>query len=82
MDNNKRIENLMYSSSTPCKYFHIRKDNKWYFKVGIYKDIPLDEFDRDILEDMLYEIENNVFTYKTQLNLVQIRREIIYSNRN
>lgn len=70
------IENFLKQSADKCQFFRIGKDNNFYFKRGNYQYIPLVEFDRDILLEMLEEIECNVYNKSTLENIKQIRKEI------
>jgi len=71
----ERIKNII--SRGYCPFFYINRDDQWCMKSGVYKDLPLIEFPRDTLLEMLDEIAANCFSYKTRINLTDIRKEIL-----
>lgn len=70
------IENDEGMKTESCKLFYINRNNKWCLKRGTYRDIELDSFDIDEIDDYLDKIRDNVESLNTIKNIDIIKREI------
>lgn len=68
--------NTMLGNGVVCKFFYINKDDKWCLKFGYHKDIPLDNYTEEELDNLFNGLLEEEISYRTKMNIEQIKSEL------
>ena len=76
MNLDQRVDNIL-NSTERCKVFKLDVDSNWTLTLGRFQGVKLSEFTKDNLLEILDEIQANILNYKTQRNIIIIKKEFL-----
>lgn len=72
----ERVHNFLLQTSEYCEYFRIGLDNNYYTTKAFNREIPLCNWDKEHLTEVLDELEGSPVSYRTLVNIRTIRKEL------